>query len=143
MQTDIPAHEARLEHNKGVVRRFYAEAINGRRLTAVDELLTVDFVRNGDRRGATAYRDDVAALLAGFSDLRHDIRLLVAERNLVAAHQIWTGIHDGEFAGLAPTGRSVSFTSTAVLRIDGERIAEAWDQVDLTGLMTQIRGGGA
>lgn len=37
--------------NKDLVRRFYAEVINERRVDAIDELLSEDFVHNGERRG--------------------------------------------------------------------------------------------
>ena len=64
--------------------------------------------------------------------------MMVAEGDLVAAHQSWTGTHEGEFLGIAGTGRKVSFTSTALIRIEGDRLAEAWDEVDLFGLSAQI-----
>lgn len=109
---------------KGLVRRFYAEAINERDLDAVERLLTDDFTHNGERRGSAGQRQVVAGFLDGFSDLRNEILFMLAEGDLVAAHQRWTGTHDGEFAGLPASGRSVAFTSTAVLRIEGERLAE-------------------
>lgn len=127
-----------LEANKELVRRFYAEAINGRDLGTVDRLLGEEFAHDGERRGRDGQRQAVAAFLNGFSDLRNEILLILAEGNLVAAHQRWTGTHDGEFLGLAPTGRRVEFTSTAVLRIAGGLIVAAWDQVDLLGLTGQL-----
>lgn len=129
---------SQLDANKDLVRRFYAEAINGRDVEAVDRLLTEDFTHDGELRGRTGQRAAVAAFLDAFEDLRNEILLILAEGDLVAAHQVWTGTHTGEFAGVAPTGRRVSFTSTAILRIEGEQIAEAWDEVDVAGLMAQL-----
>jgi predicted ester cyclase len=63
---------------------------------------------------------------------------VLAEGDLVAARQTWAGTHDGDFMGVAPTGRHVEFTSTAVLRVEHGLIAEAWDQVDSLGLLTQL-----
>jgi predicted ester cyclase len=130
-----PGH---LAANKALVTRFYAEAINGRDLEAVDQLLSDSFVHNGERRGRSGQRQAIAEFLDAFPDLRHEIELLVAEGDLVAAHQRWTGTQDGRIAGLDPTGRRVEFTSTAVLRIRDGLIAEAWDEVDLAGLMSQL-----
>ncbi len=124
--------------NKDLVRRFYEEAINRRDLDAVDRLLTEDFIHDGEPRGWAGQRVAVASFLEAFGDLRNEILMILAEDDLVAAHQRWTGTHTGSFAGVEATGRSVSFTSTAVLRIQGERIAEAWDQVDVAGLMAQL-----
>jgi len=129
-----------VEANKDLVRRFYAEAINARDLGACDRLLAEDFTHDGERRGSAGQRAAVAAFLDGFSDLANEILLIVGEGDLVAAHQRWAGTHDGEFAGVAPTGRRVEFTSTAFLRVESGRIAEAWDEVDIAGLMSQLQG---
>jgi steroid delta-isomerase-like uncharacterized protein len=131
-----------LEANKQLVRRFYAEAIDGRDLGAVERLLAEDFTHDDERRGRAGQREAVAAFLDGFSDLRNEILLILAEDDLVAAHQRWTGTHDGEFLGVAPTGRRVEFTSTAVLRIADGLIAAAWDEVDLLGLTRQLSADG-
>ena len=127
-----------LAANKDLVRRFYAEAINQRDLSAVDRLLTADFTHDGEQRGRAGQRVAVAAFLDAFGDLRNEILLLLAEGDLVAAHQRWTGTHTGAFAGVPATGRPVEFTSTAVLRVADGLIAEAWDQVDAAGLMAQL-----
>ena len=118
--------------------RFYAEAINGRDVSAVDRLLSEDFVHNGEPRGRDGQRPAVQAFLDGFSDLHNEILLILGEGDLVAAHQRWTGTNDGAFAGAPATGNRVEFTSTAVLRIDGGLIAEAWDEVDMLGLTGQL-----
>ncbi len=121
-----------------MVRRFYAEAINARDLDAVERLLSEDFTHNGEVRGRSGQREAVAAFLHGFSDLHNEIVLILAEDDLVAAHQRWTGTHDGEFLGMAPTNRRVTFTSTAVLRVAGGLIEAAWDEVDMLGLTGQL-----
>jgi steroid delta-isomerase-like uncharacterized protein len=126
------------DDNKRIVERFYAEAINDRDLDAVDRYLTEGFVHNGDERGRAGQRDAVRMFLDGFSDLTNTIELMVAENELVAAHQSWHGTHDGSFLGVAPTGKAVEFTSTAVLRFENGLIAEAWDEADILAVMQQI-----
>lgn len=130
-----------LEAAKDLVRQFYAEAINGRDLDAVPRLLTEDFTHDGNPLGSAAQREVVAGFLSGFSHLHNEILLILAEGDLVSAHQRWTGTHDGNFAGMSASGRAVDFTSTAILRVAGGRIAEAWDEVDMLTLTQQIQGG--
>lgn len=127
------------EQNKQIVRAFYEEAINARDLSAVDRLLTEDFTHDEVLRGRDGQRAAVEAFLGGFSDLHNEILVLFTEGDLVAAHQRWTGTHDGPFAGVAPTGKSVEFTSTAILQIREGMIAAAWDEVDMLGLMGQLQ----
>jgi len=127
-----------LEHNKEIVRSFYGEAINGRDAYACERWLAKGFVHNGDKRGPQGQREVVALFLAAFEPLRHEIVLLLAEDDLVAAHQRWSGRHVGEFLGCPPSGRDVSFTSTAVLRIAGGEIAQAWDEMDSAAVVAQM-----
>jgi steroid delta-isomerase-like uncharacterized protein len=129
-----------LEENKELVRRFYREAINEHDASACERLLTEDFVHDGEARGRAGQRQAVEYFLAAFPDLSHEIELILAEGDLVAAHQRWRGTHRGEFLGAAASGKEVEFTSTAVLRVRDGLIAEAWDEVDVAGLMGQING---
>ena len=127
-----------VEQNKDLVRRFYAEAINDRDRGACGRLLTADFTHDDELKGRDGQQEAVNAFLDAFSDLHNEILMLVAEGDLVAAHQKWTGTQDGEFNGIPATGRKVEFTSTAIIRIEGNLIAAAWDEVDLLGLTTQL-----
>jgi steroid delta-isomerase-like uncharacterized protein len=127
-----------LEANKEIVRRFYAEAINDRDLGAVDRLLSEDFSHDGERRGRPGQRQAVDAFLQAFPDLHNEIVFMLAEGDLVAAHQEWRGTHGGEFLGVEATGKEVAFTSTAVLRIRDGLIAEAWDEVDMLAVLQQV-----
>lgn len=126
--------------DKDLVRRFYREAINERDASACERLLTVDFVHNGEARGRAGQRQAVEYFLAAFPDLRNEILLLLAEDDLVAAHQRWTGTHEGEFLGVGPTGRQVEFTSTAILRTRDGLIAQAWDELDTGAIERRLRG---
>jgi predicted ester cyclase len=64
--------------------------------------------------------------------------LLVAEFDLVAARCTFRGVHRGEFAGVQPTGKSVSADFMIFYRIKDGRIAEHWLQVDMRDLVDQL-----
>ena len=127
-----------LEANKDVVRRFYAEVINARDVGAIDQLLTADFVHDGEVRGREGQKAAVEVFFRGFDPLHNEILILVAEDDQVAAHQRWTGTHVGEFAGIAATGKDVEFFSTAILRVADGQISEAIDVVASAELMAQL-----
>lgn len=40
--------------------------------------------------------------------------------------------------GLEPTGRKINVTETLILRLEGEEIAETWEDYDEYGLRTQL-----
>ena len=50
-----------------------------------------------------------------------------------------TGTHKGEFQGIPPTNKKVSFTSTGISNIVDGKAAEDWVDADTMGLMQQIR----
>jgi predicted ester cyclase len=122
------------QESKDLVRRFYAEAINERDPTACERLLTEGFVHNEEARGRAGQAETVAYFLRAFPDLHNSIELLMCEGDLVCAHQRWRGTQEGEFLGVKGTGRIVDFTSTAILRIEDDLIAQAWDVIDTSWL---------
>jgi steroid delta-isomerase-like uncharacterized protein len=128
--------------NKTIVRRFVEEFQNGGNESAVEELLAADFVDHSPFPGVSPDREGVrrlfAALRQAFPDLRAKIHDQLAEKDRVATRKTFRGTHRGEFLGIAPTGRSVSFDVIDVVRIANGRIAEHWNVMDLMGLLQQI-----
>lgn len=130
------------QQNKTIVRRFVEEFQNGGNESAAEELLAADFVDHSPFPGVSPDREGVkrlfAALRQAFPDLRAKIHDQLAEKDRVATRKTFRGTHRGEFLGIAPTGRSVSFDVIDVVRIADGRIAEQWNVVDLMGLLQQI-----
>ena len=56
-------------------------------------------------------------------------------------YQRWTGRQVGEFLGCVAGGREISFTSTAVLKIAGGEIVQAWDEMDSAAIVAQMASG--
>jgi predicted ester cyclase len=52
----------------------------------------------------------------------------------------WTvaGTHEGELAGIPPTGRRFSVSGISIARIVNGRIIESWNNWDALGLMQQL-----
>ena len=130
------------QQNKTIVRRFIEEFQNGGTESAAEELLAADFVDHTPFPGVSPDREGVkrlfAALRQAFPDLRAKIHDQLAEKERVATRMTFRGTHRGEFLGIAPTGRSVSFDVIDVVRIADGRIAEHWNVIDLMGLLQQI-----
>lgn len=61
----------------------------------------------------------------GFPDFRMSIEDIVAQGDKVAARFIERGTHNGEFMGITPTGRQVTWTEIGILRIEGGKIVES------------------
>ena len=63
---------------------------------------------------------------------------LIAEGDKVAVRQTWRGTHTGNFQGIPPTGKPVTFTSLEVYRVTGGKLAEEWVELDMLGLLQQL-----
>jgi predicted ester cyclase len=64
---------------------------------------------------------------------------VIAEDDLVAVRGVFRGVHGGTFAGIEPTGKSVSAGLMIVYRIADGRIAEHWMQFDLSAVLEQLK----
>ena len=82
-----------------------------------------------------------AARLAGIPDLRVAIEAAVASDDRVAASFVYTGTHTGPLFGVAPTNRSLRFTSCDIFRVKNGQCAEHWGMGDIAGVLAQLRGG--
>ena len=49
-----------------------------------------------------------------------------------------TGNHDGEFAGIAATGNTISLEGHDLLRVENGKIVEHWTMMDSAVLMHQL-----
>jgi len=74
----------------------------------------------------------------GFPDGRHSIDEVVTAGDRVIVFGTWSGTHRGEFQGLAPSGRRVSFSFIQTYRIAGGAIVQHRGELDGIGLMQQL-----
>jgi predicted ester cyclase len=60
----------------------------------------------------------------------------------VAHHTLYrveaTGIHDGEVAGIPPTGNRVTLPGMEIVRISDGKLVEGWEGYDMMNLMRQL-----
>ena len=130
------------EGNKAIVRRHLEEGVTAGRREVWDEIMDENFHLHHPRigRGRDNYRASVDFLRAAFPDLREEILDLVAEGDRVVARYIERGTHQGDFMGIAPTGKSYEKHGFAMYRIEGGKLVEAWFQEDELGFNQQLFG---
>jgi steroid delta-isomerase-like uncharacterized protein len=108
----------------------------------VDDVVTDDFVCHltggVDVIGPSAYKDRIRTIRAAFPDFEKTEEALLRDGDMGAVHYRWGGTHEGEFAGVPPTGRRVETTSLALLRFEGGRLAEMWAYGDGETLQKQL-----
>lgn len=128
-----------LEENKTLVRRYYQEAVGD--LAGIDEVVTSTFVDHHFPPemppGPAGVRKFFTEFVPGiFSDLRIDIDFLLAEGDKVDCHFVCTVRHTGDGAGIPPKGNEIRIPAISTFRIEGGKLAEAWEIYD-SGDMTR------
>jgi steroid delta-isomerase-like uncharacterized protein len=77
-------------------------------------------------------------LYRAFPDLHITLEDVIEEGDKVVLRDTVTGTHLGEFNGLPPTGKSVSYSEIFIARFANGRIAEMWGVVDIFTQMKQL-----
>jgi steroid delta-isomerase-like uncharacterized protein len=88
--------------------------------------------------GAEAVREVFARLHRVFPDLHITIEDLVEEGDKIVSRNTVTGTQRGEYMGIPPTGKSVTYNGIFIFRFADGRIAETWGVVDVVSQMKQL-----
>lgn len=114
-----------------VLRRWFQEVWNEKRLDRVDELARPDAITHGlgdggaHEVGIDAFRTFHDRMRTMFSDI-HFVMHDVIEGNSMAAGR-WTA--EVRLAGATP-GKEMSITGMTIIRVEDGRIAEGWNEWD-------------
>jgi predicted ester cyclase len=135
------------EENKLIVRRFFDELWNQRKLNVADEIFDPHCVSHqlqsgaediGLPRDAEAVKKHINAWLEGFPDLYFTIDRMFAEDECVITSAVMRGTHTGTWQGLPPTGRSLSIKMVVTHQIRNRKIIADWVLVESLGFFQQL-----
>ena len=132
------------EENKDLVRR-YMQAVDGNHTSdwsVLDEYIAEDFVAHDPPlAGVSLDRDGMkqaAEIFRVATPGRHEIRMQVAEGDLVVSRIVGRGVHEGELLGIPATNREVETDGIAIHRIRDGKIVEYWSVVDVARVLQQV-----
>nr|WP_090338780.1 ester cyclase [Mycolicibacterium malmesburyense]CRL66765.1 SnoaL-like polyketide cyclase [Mycolicibacterium malmesburyense] len=121
-------------------------AIDRRDWATVEALVSprlVAEVASSPPLGWQEWRAHLEEFTRGFSDGRHVIEEVLVDGSHGITRFTFTGTHDGEFRGLAPTGRKVAVAGIHLDRFQGDTLVAHRGQLDLFGLLQQLGAGGS
>ena len=133
------------EENKVKARRLMEEGFGQGKLEIVDEVLDPDFVcydpnsEAGEVRGADKIKQEIEWFRNAIPDLTYTVVDQVAEGDKVVTRYMASGTHQGEFFGVAPTGKCIEMSGIQVDRFDERgKMVEEWAEYDLLGAMRRM-----
>jgi steroid delta-isomerase-like uncharacterized protein len=130
--------------NKQLIQR-YIQAIDDNDSSdwsVIDEYVADDvIVHNPPLPGCTPDRDRIKQAAEMFRQAtpgRHEVRMQIAEGDLVVSHVFGNGTHARELLGIPATGNEVETEGLAVHRIRDGKIVEYWAVTDVARVLQQV-----
>ena len=118
------------------------ENVNAGNIDAAVQSFAPDAVDHDPAPGQPAGREGFKAffteLTAAFPDARIEPAHMVADEDNVAVAYTLTGTHEGEFHGIAPTGKKVEVRGLQIGRFANGQIVERWGSSDELGILQQL-----
>ena len=132
------------KQNKLVIATAIIDVLNKGEFEKVDELFSDKLVEHDPYQTKTkspkeSFIAAVNAFRSAFPDGVMTIEKQIAEGDFVSTRWSKTGTHKGEFMGIPPTNRKITFTGIFFDRLENGKIVETWANYDLFGLLQQIR----
>jgi len=133
------------EMNKATYQRLL-DATNSRDLAqiaaTVDEVFHPDAMFNravpGGGTAAEAVKGAWAMLLRAFPDIQVTVDETIAEGDTIVFRNTVSGTHLGEYRGLPPTGRAITYEEVFIVHFAEGRVAEGWGLVDVFSQLQQL-----
>jgi steroid delta-isomerase-like uncharacterized protein len=132
--------------NTAIVRRFFDEVCNARRLDAARTLFaeghryydpSIPGVADGPE-GIVQPGGPVLPYQMAFSDAHWHVEDSIAEGNAVVTRWYGTGMQDGDLPGIPAAGRRVEVPGIWWQRLEGGQIVESWQVWDTLVMLQQL-----
>ena len=127
--------------DEAVVRRFYEEMNNDRKLELAPELFTADHKMHDPQVPTSDGPDGMAAIVKVYQDGvqgHWQIEDIFSTDDKVVVRWTGSGTHVAEVNGVPPTGKSISVGAITIHRMSSGRIAETWEVWDTLGFLQQL-----
>jgi predicted ester cyclase len=131
------------EENKALVRRMLAEVRHGWTSAVIEQFFAPEYRRHltptGPHLTGEEQRERASRLRVAFPDGDATLDDILAEGDRVAYRLTIRGTHQGAFLGVAPTGRRVTVSLFAIVRVDNGKLVEEWGGLDQVDLFRQLQ----
>lgn len=130
------------EAAKAVVRRNTEQVQGQGDFALFEELFAEDFVDHTPQPGTTADKAGVLVLYkrlrAAFPDFRPEIGWQTVDGDIVTTYKVYHGTHQGDFLGIAGTGKSIAFETVDAMRVRDGKITDHWGVANLYSVLQQL-----
>lgn len=133
--------DQRLQTERAAVENLY-RAFSDKNPDLLDLAVTPDWndipLAPGQGPGPEGFKPVLASFIAAFPDINIIVHDMLQEPGKAAVRAEITGTHQGEFLGIAPTGRRIHVRLHEFHLLNGERVTTTWHMEDWMALFQQI-----
>jgi steroid delta-isomerase-like uncharacterized protein len=130
------------EANLAATQRWGSEVASSGRYDVLDEILASDFVDHDPAPdqgpGIEGLKGFFQTMRSAFPDLKAEPVEILGTDTHVAMRYTISGTHEGEFQGVAPTGKSFKVAALQLARFQDGRCVERWGSTDELTMMKQL-----
>lgn len=123
-------------------QKKFGEAVNTGNYELFNELVAENNIDHdpapNQAQGPEGYAAFFSMMRSAFPDMKLAVEQLSADENTVSFAYRVTGTHDGEFMGIAPTGKSINIRGMQISKFKDGKMVERWGSSDELGLLKQI-----
>ncbi len=126
-----------INENKLIIRRYIEEVINTGNTGRIEQFISPDYTEifEGKRYplGIQGAREHIAGVRRTYPDLTLTVEQQIAEGDWVATSITARGTHRGEWMGIRPTGKVLTYTGVNLDKVIGGRIVEHGGAANMLG----------
>jgi predicted ester cyclase len=125
-----------------LVQSFYRDVWNKADEHAAHRILDAGFRFRAslglERVGPAAFCDYMRSIHRALGGYERIIEDVIEEDSRAAARMRFTGLHRGEFFGVPPTGRRITWAGAAFFTMEGQQIVDLWVLGDIDAVKSQL-----
>ncbi|MGI9258299.1 MAG: ester cyclase, partial [Gammaproteobacteria bacterium] len=134
--------QAERERNKAVIASFlevFGDAEAEQEFLAPDyQLIRGEFHNLSYNADGSELADAAEPLDIAFPDREDEVVELIGEGEIVVVQYQIRGTHEGNFFGIAATGKSIDVEAVAIFTLEDEKILDGWFMADEVRLLNQL-----
>jgi predicted ester cyclase len=131
---------------ENIVQRWFEDLFTRGDLSAVEELVTADFVAYGtggdgrtiETRGPGAFREWLRWYLSAFKDREWTVHDTISERDKVVARYSGWATYRGGLLDIPSGEQRVRETGILIYRIEGGKVAAIWSEMSDLQVIMQL-----
>jgi predicted ester cyclase len=124
------------------IRSYLDEVFNRHELGALDKYwhddLSSHWLGDTTLHGLPAWREAMAGFFHAFPDVAYTLNDLFFSGDKGVWRGTWQATQQGEWQGVAPSGRKAIWTAIIIGRFEDDKLAEDWVEYDQLGLFRQL-----